>query len=222
MPPASLQKWFPWTKTPLICNGPMLNVVTPKLATEVTKAGGLGFLASIFDINPSSAHLERLAADLTESQSLLGRNKDAVTSGVIDVGVSFITGHESIVRFRETALPVLTRLRPAALWLFAPDETLRPHGSIIRAVKALDPAPRIFVQVGNVAAAREAVLDGADVLVCQGIDAGGHQFRRGMGVVSFVPEVRGLLEDEFADRDVAVLGAGGIVDARGVAAAMVL
>ncbi|KAG5928257.1 hypothetical protein E4U42_000977 [Claviceps africana] len=222
MPPASLQKWFPWTKAPLICNGPMLNVVTPKLATEVTKAGGLGFLASVFDANPSSAHLDKLAAELAESQSLLGRDKPGAGSGLINVGVSFITGHESIARFRETALPVLTTLRPAALWLFAPDETLKPHGAIIRAVKALDPAPRVFVQVGNVAAAREAVLDGADVLVCQGIDAGGHQFRRGMGVVSFVPEVRSLLADEFADRDVAVLGAGGIADERGVAAAMVL
>ncbi|KAG6090367.1 hypothetical protein E4U31_007870, partial [Claviceps sp. LM219 group G6] len=42
MPPANLQKWFPWTKAPLICNGPMINAATPKLATEVSKAGGLG------------------------------------------------------------------------------------------------------------------------------------------------------------------------------------
>lgn len=42
MAPANIQKWFPWTKSPLICNGPMLNVVTPKLASEVSKAGGLG------------------------------------------------------------------------------------------------------------------------------------------------------------------------------------
>ncbi|KAG6030264.1 hypothetical protein E4U41_000145 [Claviceps citrina] len=225
----NLQKWFPWTKTPLICNGPMLHVVTPKLATEVSKAGGIGFLASAFDANPSSAHLKTLAAGLTESQALLtsgtedgGLSSPGVGAGVINVGVSFITGHESITRFRETAMPVLAALRPAALWLFAPDEGVKPHGAIIDAVKALDPAPRVFVQVGNVTAAREAVLDGADVLVCQGIDAGGHQFRRGMGVVSFVPEVRSLLEDEFRDREIAVLAAGGIADERGVAAAMAL
>ncbi|KAG5970584.1 hypothetical protein E4U55_001573 [Claviceps digitariae] len=229
MPAANLQKWFPWTKAPLICNGPMLNVVTPKLAAEVTKAGGLGFLASAFDTTPSSAHLKTLAANLTEVQSLLCElgpsgsppSPPFRSSSLINVGVSFITSHESITRFRETALPVLSTLRPAALWLFAPDD-VKPHSEIIRAVKALDPAPRIFVQVGNVAAAREAVRDGADVLVCQGIDAGGHQFRKGMGVVSFVPEVRNLLEEEFAEREVALLGAGGIADERGVAAAMVL
>ncbi|KAG6016914.1 hypothetical protein E4U54_000155, partial [Claviceps lovelessii] len=225
MAPVNLQKWFPWTKAPLICNGPMLNVVTPKLATEVTKAGGLGFLASTFDATASSAQLKILAANLTEAQSLLGNDMErggSPPAGRINVGVSFITGHESITRFRDTALPVLRSLRPTALWLFAPDEAVKPHGVIIRAVKRLDPAPRIFVQVGNVAAAREAVLDGADVLVCQGIDAGGHQFRKGMGVVSFVPEVRSLLEEEFAGREVAVLAAGGIADERGVAAAMML
>lgn len=78
------------------------------------------------------------------------------------------------------------------------------------------------MQVGNVTAAREAVQDGADVIVCQGIDAGGHQFRRGMGVVSFVPEVKCMLEEEFAARDVGVLAAGGIVNEKGVAAAMTL
>ncbi|KAG5988138.1 hypothetical protein E4U43_004828, partial [Claviceps pusilla] len=183
------------------------------------------FLASTFDATPSSAQLKTLAANLTEAQSLLGNDIERSGSsptGRINVGVSFITGHESITRFRDTALPVLRNLRPTALWLFAPDEAVKPHGAIIRAVKRLDPAPRIFVQVGNVAAAREAVLDGADVLVCQGIDAGGHQFRKGMGVVSFVPEVRSLLEEEFADREVAVLAAGGIADERGVAAAMML
>lgn len=39
---AKISRWFPWTKSPLICNGPMLGVATPKLAVEVSKAGGLG------------------------------------------------------------------------------------------------------------------------------------------------------------------------------------
>ncbi|KAK2612364.1 hypothetical protein QQS21_001628 [Conoideocrella luteorostrata] len=219
MSPANLEEWFPWTKSPVICNGPMLGVATPKLATEVTKAGGIGFLPSAFDVTPSSEQLEKLVSDLTDSQTLLG----STSSGVINVGISFITGHESITQFSETVLPILEKLRPAALWLFAPDGLVKPHGTIIKAVKSLDPAPRVFVQVGNVTAAREAVRDGADVIVCQGIDAGGHQFRRGMGVVSFVPEVRDMLEgDEFGGREIGVLGAGGISDERGVAATMVL
>lgn len=33
---------FPWAKSPLISNGPMLGAASAQLATEVTKAGGFG------------------------------------------------------------------------------------------------------------------------------------------------------------------------------------
>jgi len=79
-----------------------------------------------------------------------------------------------------------------------------------------------MVQVGTVGAARQAVKDGADVVVAQGVDAGGHQFASGAGVISLVPEVRTMLDTEFPDRDVALVAAGGIVDGRGVAAALTL
>lgn len=131
-----------------------------------------------------------------------------------------------MTRFSETALPIIAKHRPAIVWLFAPAEaeTSVGHGAIIEALRTLKSAggPRVFVQVGNVAAAREAVEDGADVLVCQGVDAGGHQFRRGAGVVSLVPEVRAMLDGEFAGREVGMLAAGGVVTDKGVAAMMAL
>jgi nitronate monooxygenase len=139
--------------------------------------------------------------------------------------MSCITGHASVSHFNDTVLPIIAAQRPAALWLFAPaDATARPHARIIAAVRQQlpGPRPRVFVQVGNVAAAREAVQDGADVVVCQGVDAGGHQFRRVMGVVSFVPEVRRMLQEEFPEREVALVAAGGIVNGKGVAAALAL
>lgn len=182
----------------------------------------VGFLASAFDLGPDSAQLSKLDAELTESRRLLDE-----TSSRLRIGVSFITGHGSISRFVEVALPIIAKHRPAAVWLFAPAEAdapaqPRPHRAIIDALRALSDAPRVFLQVGNVAAARAAVDDGADVLVCQGVDAGGHQFRRGAGVVSLVPEVRAMLDDEFAGRDVGLLAAGGIATHKGVAAMMAL
>ncbi|OAQ61996.1 2-nitropropane dioxygenase [Pochonia chlamydosporia 170] len=218
MSPAKLQEWFPWTQSPIISNGPMMGVVNPKLAAEVTKAGGLGFLPCVFDIAPNSEHLSTLTTNLKESRSILGLNP----SDTLNLGISFLTGHGSITNFSETIIPIVAEYRPAAVWLFAPNEDVKPHGAIIQALKKLDHSPRVFVQVGNVAAARAAVRDGADVLVCQGIDAGGHQFRRGMGVVSFVPEAKAMLEEEFAGREVGVFAAGGIVNGKGVAAAMAL
>lgn len=208
-------------------------------------------MASTVDVSPSSADLGKLAAELAECKALLAsnNNKDSSSSSSsggngngnggsgggsqpISVGVSFITGHESIGHFAQTALPVLREATPAAVWLFAPTEEAKPHRAIISALKTLAPRPpTVFVQVGNVAAAREAVDDGAEVVVAQGIDAGGHQFRRGMGVVSFVPELKDTLANASGGGDgdgdgdgdgVAVLAAGGIVDERGVAAALAL
>lgn len=117
---------------------------------------------------------------------------------------------------------MLAEHNPAAVWLFAPDGELKPHAAAIRALKSLTPPPVVFVQVGNVAAAREAVEDGADVVVAQGVDAGGHQFRKGSGVVALVPEVKDFLDGVVVDREVGLVAAGGIVDGRGAAAALAL
>ena len=202
-------RWHRYAKS---CNQSKLRAVRKLTRT-------LGFLPSFFDVAPGSPHLEELDNLLTQARQIQGED------GGLRVGVSFITGHASITSFAETALPILAKHRPAAVWLFAPEEHVKPHGKIIRAIKEMDgpaPAPRVFVQAGNVTAAREAVRDGADVVVCQGIDAGGHQFRRGMGVVSFVPEARAMLDDEFHGTEVVLLAAGGIANDKGVAAALVL
>jgi nitronate monooxygenase len=134
--------------------------------------------------------------------------------------------------FGATTVPILARHRPAAVWLFAPNpetpDTLRHVIGPLRAAAASPGSsagrwrPRIVVQVGTVGTAREAAALGADVIVAQGVDAGGHQFARGAGVVSLVPEVRDMLRDEFPGREVAVWAAGGIADGRGVAAASAL
>ncbi|TQW00709.1 hypothetical protein V2A60_001761 [Cordyceps javanica] len=233
MAPSKLQEWFPWTKAPVIINGPMIGVACPKLAAEVSKAGGIGFISCVVNVEQGSPEVTRAHDDLAAVRQHLGQNAatDDDDNGVVRAGMGCITGHASVGQFAETVVvPVMAAQRPAALWLFAPDGAVRPHARIIAAVRAHFEGsgssggyrPRVFVQVGNVAAAREAVRDGADVVVCQGVDAGGHQFRRGAGVISLVPEVRRMLTDEFADRDVALVAAGGIVNGKGVAAALAL
>lgn len=42
MSTSSLLSRFPWAKSPLIINAPMAGAATPRLASEVSKAGGLG------------------------------------------------------------------------------------------------------------------------------------------------------------------------------------
>lgn len=79
---------------------------------------------------------------------------------------------------------------------------------------------RVFVQVGTVQAAKQAIGYGVDGLVVQGTDAGGHQWVRGAGLMALLPEVRDLVKRMGMEDRIAVLGAGGIVDGRGCVAAL--
>jgi nitronate monooxygenase len=81
----------------------------------------------------------------------------------------------------------------------------------VRAAGAL-----LILQVTDVHEARRAVDLGADVIVAQGTEAGGHGAVRGRSTLPFVPLVADLAAP------VPVLAAGGIADGRGVAAALVL
>lgn len=200
----------------------MLGISTGRLAAAVSSAGGLGFLAGGYDFTPQSAQLRTLGSELAAARKALHLADRPLTPA--PVGVGFILCHPSVARFEETALPLLLEHSPQAVWLFAPGpdpvEGAEAQAGIIAALKGA--GFTVFVQVGTVDAARRAVGDGADVVVAQGVDAGGHQFARGAGVVSLVPEVRSMLDDEFGGREVALLAAGGIVDGRGVAAALAL
>ncbi|KAJ3953321.1 hypothetical protein N0V92_010214 [Colletotrichum tropicale] len=215
---SKLRSWFPHAKAPVIISAPMLGAAGASLATEVHKAGGIGFIAAGFDFSESSAQMKDMDAALTQARSLLSTT--AKDQQPLPLGVGFITSHETAGLFAANVLPVLARHRVAAAWLFAPNEDLKPHAQIIPALR--EAGIKAFVQVGNVAAAREAAADGADVLVAQGVDAGGHQFSRGCGVVALVPEIKAMLASEFASREVAVVAAGGIVEGAGVAAAYAL
>jgi nitronate monooxygenase len=73
-------------------------------------------------------------------------------------------------------------------------------------------------QVQSVHQAREVLAEGADIIVAQGSEAGGHGARR--GTLPLVPAIVDLVAG--SGRDVPVVAAGGIVDGRGLAAALML
>lgn len=176
-------------------------------------------MGCILDLSENSSQVVRLDAELIKIRQLLG--DDAYTpSGHLRIGAGFLTTHETVVKFEATTLPIIQKHKPAAVWLFAPHETIRPQKEIVRLLKGLETPPRVFIQVGNLTAAKEAIDDGADVVVCQGTDAGGHQFVRGTGVVPLLLETRKLVDE--GGYDVEVFAAGGIADGKGVAAMLTL
>jgi nitronate monooxygenase len=180
-------------------------------------------MAGGHDFSPSSTHIPLLDAELLNARKLLG--VDSQPDKVLNIGVGFITFHPTIKNLVESVKPILQKHKPAAVWLFAPAAgEPNAHIMIIPALKSLGQGwgLKVFEQVGTVAAAREAVGHGADGIVAQGVDAGGHQWAKGAGIVVLVPEIKEMLAKEFPDRNIAVLAAGGIADGKGAAAALAL
>jgi len=161
-----------------------------------------------------------LEAELILARKLLGMTSEPGKQ--MPVGVGFITCHETVAHFSETVLPLLEEHKPAAVWLFAPDPAsrVRAHPDIIRRLH--ESGIKAIVQVGSVAAAREAIQDGSDIIVAQGTDAGGHQFALGAGLMTLVPEIRAMMQAEFPARQVGLVAAGGIMNGGGVVAALAL
>ncbi|KAI1259128.1 2-nitropropane dioxygenase [Xylariaceae sp. FL1019] len=219
-----MRRWFPGTAHPLVVSAPMDFVTNAKLASEVSKAQGFGFIQGGRTFKPDSPALAKLEKELSQAATLL---RPSTESKTLPVGVGFVLYSECAgTHFGRTTVPLLARFKPAAVWFFAPDPKM-PHtlGSVVKDVRDASSeawSPRIVVQVGNVGAAREAARLGVDVIVAQGMDAGGHQFAKGAGIVSLVPEIRDMLDSEFEGVEIAVWAAGGIVDGRGVAAALAL
>jgi nitronate monooxygenase len=76
----------------------------------------------------------------------------------------------------------------------------------------------MICQVQSMTRAREVVKAGADVIVAQGGEAGGHSGNR--STLTLVPEIADYLAD--VAPDTLLVAAGGIADGRGLAAALML
>ncbi|WP_375690517.1 NAD(P)H-dependent flavin oxidoreductase [Pseudooceanicola sp. LIPI14-2-Ac024] len=101
--------------------------------------------------------------------------------------------------------------KPRAVFLSFGDPV--PYGARIR-----DAGSTLFAQVQTLADAERAVEAGAQVIVAQGTEAGGHGARR--ATMTLVPEVADHLSNRAPET--LLLAAGGIADGRALAAALIL
>jgi nitronate monooxygenase len=164
---------------------PMDVVADGKLAAAVSAAGGLGLIGGGYG---EAEWLERAFA----------------AAGNARVGCGFITW--SLAKQPDLLDRALDHA-PAAIMLSFGD--VSPFAQRIRAAGS-----KMICQVQTLAQAREAAAAGADIIVAQGTEAGGHGAAR--GTMTLVPEIVDALPD------VPVVAAGGIADGRGFAAALML
>jgi nitronate monooxygenase len=171
-----------------IALAPMGGSAGGALAAAVSNGGGLGLLGGGIG-----------------DPAWLGRELPVLSAGT---GGPWGVGFLGWAVEREAVELALT-YGPRAVMLSFGDP--RPFARLIRLAGAA-----LIIQVTSLGEARQALDAGADVIVAQGTEAGGHGARRGRSTLAFVPAVVDLAGP------VPVLAAGGIADGRGLAAALAL
>jgi nitronate monooxygenase len=172
-----------------VVSAPMAFAGGGALAGAVSCAGGLGLIGGGYG---DPAWLEQQFAAV----------------GGQRVGVGFITWS---LRKSPSLLTDVLKHRPAAVMLSFGDP--RPFVDEIRSAGAA-----LICQCQDLGHVVDAVDVGANVVVAQGAEAGGHGALRGS--LSFVPEVADYLSGHAPST--LLLAAGGIADGRGLAAALML
>ncbi|KIX00527.1 uncharacterized protein Z518_10667 [Rhinocladiella mackenziei CBS 650.93] len=203
---------YPWTlpDAPFVVSAPMMKITLGRLAVSVSANGGFGFLAGGFDLNP-------LAKDLAEAADFAQSNNVPLHNGMLPIGVGVQNWGSDL----QLALDALKAHPVAAVWFFAPKQLSDLLGWAKEIRAASDGKTKIWVQIGTVAEAIEvAKTTKPDVLVVQGSDSGGHGLSQRASLMTLLPEVA----DTFAAEgiDIPLIAAGGIMDGRGVAAALTL
>jgi nitronate monooxygenase len=167
---------------------PMDLVSDARLSAAVSAAGGLGLLGGGYG-----------------DEVWLRRELELLERLGTRFGVGFITW--SLARQPEL-LDIALERKPVAVMLSFGD----PAPFVERIKNA---GARLICQVQTVAMAKEALAAGADILVAQGTEGGGHGISRGL--ITLLPEI----VDAVASR-VPVVAAGGLADGRGLAAVLML
>ena len=171
-----------------IALAPMGGSAGGALAAAVSNGGGLGLLGGGTGDQDWLDRELRIVAEGTGRPWGIGLLSWAIDAGTLERALAH---------------------NPAAVMLSFGDPTSFA-GPVRRAGAAL------ILQVTDLEEARQAVDIGADVIVAQGTESGGHGARRGRSTLPFVPVVVDLAAPT------PVLAAGGIADGRGVAAALAL
>ncbi|MDA0264168.1 MAG: nitronate monooxygenase [Chloroflexi bacterium] len=171
-----------------IINAPMTGTATATLAAAVSKAGAFGMIGARLDPDP---------AWLKEQIRAVREKTDR------PFGVGFISSAAGIERNVEAALEA----KVAAISHSFADPAPFIH-------QAQGSGVKVFAQVQTMADARSAVNAGADVIIAQGSEAGGHTGQ--LGTLSFVRAVVKIAGE------IPVVAAGGIADGPGLAAALML
>ncbi|HEX2280238.1 MAG TPA: nitronate monooxygenase [Thermomicrobiales bacterium] len=215
-----------------IIQAPMAGSTTPELVAAVSNAGGLGMLGAGW----MDADQLREAIDAIKERTEQPFGVNFLLINLEPGEHDPATVQPFLNRYREelglppgsNELPERTPQTREMLEVVAAERVpvvgfaMKDPSSLIGPLK--EAGATVFAMVTSVAEAEQVVAGGVDVVVAQGAEAGGHQstFNVGpddelplVGTLSLVPQVVDAVS-------VPVVAAGGIMDGRGVVAALAL
>jgi nitronate monooxygenase len=177
-----------------VVQAPIGSASTPELAAAVSNAGGLGTLAVTWQ------RIEDTRASIRETRRLT--DGPFAVNLVLDDAATVNSTTDHLAACLDAGVDLVS-------FSFG-DAT--PYVETVH-----DAGARVLWTVGSERDAERALDAGADLLVAQGWEAGGH-VQSEVATMPLVPAVA----DAAAERDVPVVAAGGIGDGRGLAAALAL
>ena len=226
---------FTGTELPII-QAPMAGVQRSRLAVAVAQAGGLGSLpGATFDATALRAELQTLAPLMAQAGTPYNVNffvhqtpapDDAAEARwrarlapyFAEHGIDPATVPAGVGRqpFSAQIAEVLEEFRPPIVSFHFG----LPAPSLLARVKAW--GAQVWSSATTVAEARWLQQHGADVVIAQGLEAGGHRGHFLSDDLSVQSGTMALLPQIVDALSVPVVAAGGIADARGVQAALAL
>ena len=208
---------FPSCTVPIM-GAPMAGVSGGLLASETCRGGALGSIGA-------GHHNTESEAEFLEVEVERFRKETASTMSSSPLLVVGFICHSTFASEDGWKLTedFLSRHRPAAVQYFAP-AVVKRGGTTNNIDLAKRYGCRVITQVGTEADAIEALEAGTDCIVAQGTEAGGHGCRSalGSGTLSIASRLVSIVRGNEKWKDIPVLAAGGIVDGRGLAAALAL
>ncbi|KAF6763411.1 2-nitropropane dioxygenase [Ephemerocybe angulata] len=181
-----------------------------KLAAEVSRAGGFGFMGLAFETP------DQVKQELATARSIL----DVPADSTLPIGVGYIGWilDESEPKAKEL-ISIAFEHRVRAIWLSHGDNLGKWVGYYRELVEKTGHHPLLAVQVSFPETAQVAIDDWkADIIVAQGIEAGGHGAAEGFPLLTLLP----LILSKAGPNGPPIIAAGGIATGSQVAALLTL
>ncbi|MBW0503091.1 hypothetical protein O181_042806 [Austropuccinia psidii MF-1] len=208
-----------------IISAPMAGISGLELATEVSLAGGFGFVGLGYE---TLEHLDQEIIDIRKKFSHLSFDQ------LLPIGYGFLVWrleeeeeNLGIEKIEEYFFKLISQIR--CIWLSFGNNLAR----WIRLLNRLNASSsksekcKIAIQVTNVREAEELLNDHQsffDILVVQGSEAGGHGLSTGTPINAILPEILGLLRslNNSSKSQPIIVAAGGLVNGNHLAAMLAL